>query len=249
MRRIIPSLSVGRGGALTERIEVGRFPVSDDPEKVAAAYAESGADGVLLVADGVGLETLVTAAARVASLIPIPVTVAADLSNQAEVGALLDAGVARVAIQDSALHDPDYIAQLTRTLGPNAIAVAIAAKREELGWRVVEGRGGAPTEWDPVTWAAVVRSQGCGEVMVYSGSGGIEAEPFDLELLESITSAVDVNVVAAGKATCVEDVFDVLMIGNVDAVVLGSLLHSGQHSLREVKLFLAEHGLDVQVDQ
>jgi imidazole glycerol phosphate synthase subunit HisF len=51
---------------------------------------------------------------------------------------------------------------------------------------------------------------------------------------------------AAGEASKVEDLFDALMIGDADAVLVSTMLHSGKATLKEIKGFLSEHGLAVQ---
>jgi cyclase len=53
-------------------------------------------------------------------------------------------------------------------------------------------------------------------------------------------------VLAAGDAKRVEDLFDALMIGDADAVLVSSLLHSGRVTVKEIKGFLSEHGLSMR---
>lgn len=52
---------------------------------------------------------------------------------------------------------------------------------------------------------------------------------------------------AAGDARNVEDLFDALMIGDADAVLVSSLLHSGVQTVKEIKGYLSEHGLPVRL--
>ena len=85
-------------------------------------------------------------------------------------------------------------------------------------------------------------------MMVESRSGGQQGEAFDLDLLVAVGAAVARPVVALGEAREIEDLFDALMIGNADAVVVGRLVGSGRCTVREVKVWLAEHGLPVQLE-
>jgi cyclase len=165
-----------------------------------------------------------------------------------EAGQLFEAGAARVAVQAAALRDPSLIASLTRTFGSEALAVAITAGGEHEDWRVFVSRHGEASEWDAVTWARVAEAQGAGELIVESRSGGRHGGPFDLELLAAVSAAVARPVVASGDPREIEDLFDALMIGNANAVVVGSLVRSGRPTVREVKVFLAEHGLPLRLD-
>lgn len=165
-----------------------------------------------------------------------------------EAGQLLEAGAARVAIQAAALRDPDLIARLTRAFGSEALAVAITAGGEHEDWRVLVSDRGDASEWDAVTWARVAEAQGAGELIVESRGGGRHGGPFDLELLGAVSAAVNRPVVASGDAREIEDLFDALMIGNADAVVVGSLVRPGRLTIRDVKVFLADRGLPVRLD-
>lgn len=233
-----------------ESIEFGRFADPADPVEVAQAYAEAGADELLFAVHGWRAENLEPIAERLARSVSIPVTLETDLVSVAEIRRTLEAGAARTVVQRSALRDPDFISELAGAIGSQALGVAVEIQREESHWRVLSGPGGEPTEWDAVNWARVVEAQGGGELIIASAQGGVEGQPFDLELLDTVSSSVRIPVIALGEApgVGVEDLFDALMIGNADGVLVGSLLHSGAQTIRNVKEYLSEHGLPVRLD-
>ena len=68
--------------------------------------------------------------------------------------------------------------------------------------------------------------------------------PFDLSLLESVRPAFLRPLVAAGEAREVGDLFDALMTGGADGVLVGVLLHSGRTTVGEIRSYLADRGLD-----
>lgn len=217
-----------------------------DPAAAAAAYAEAGADGIVFETRDAPLELLCGLARQVACALTIPIAIWTDLTTAAEIGALLGAGAQQVVIQKAALDDPDLIASLAREFGSDTIVVAVSAAGPEAGWRVYDAVGGAAREWDAVTWAQVIEAQNGGAILLNSPAGGPQGEPYDLELLRSVSSAVARPVLAAGDAGAVEDLFDALMIGDVDAVLVTSLLHSGRARVSEIKDYLSEHGLPVR---
>lgn len=217
-----------------------------DPAEAAAAYAEAGADEIVFVARDAPLDVLCRLARRVAPDLSIPLLFWTDLTTAAEVGELLAAGAARVAIQKAALDDPNLIASLARELGSETIAVAVTAAGADEGFRVFDRPGGAAREWDALTWAKVVEAQNGGTIVIESPRGGALGGPYDLELLRSVSSAVARPVIAASDAGEVEDLFDALMIGDADGVIVSSLLHSGRATVRQIKSFLSEHGLRVR---
>ncbi|UCC71132.1 MAG: hypothetical protein JSV86_12130 [Gemmatimonadota bacterium] len=231
---------------------VGPFALQElghpaDPVAASLAYAQAGADEIMLVARSTPPEVLREVVERVAPSLSVPLACWTELMTGAQVGELLAVGASRVAIQKAALADPELIATCARSFGSEAIAVAVAAGGVDDGWRVFEGHGGAASEWDALTWACVIEAQNGGEIIIESPAGGAEGGPFDLELLQLVSSAVARPVVAAGEAGQVEDLFDALMVGDADAVLVSSLLHSGEATLSGIKAFLDEHGLPVQL--
>lgn len=243
MIRVIVSLAVGRDGAALDRLTFRTLERPEDPVEAAAVYAAAGADEIAFSSADASAGILAGLAKRAAARLGIPFWFRADLAVPSDVGALLDAGAARVAVGRAALRDPDYITTLVRSFGSERVAVVVTARREEERvWRVLEAADGPAGEWHAVTWARVVEAQGAGELVVESATPGRYGEPFDLELLAEIAAAVSVPVVAAGEAASVEDVFDALAIGDADAVLVGSLLHSGAATVAGVKAYLAERG-------
>ncbi len=217
-----------------------------EPAEAAVAYAAAGADEIIFVARATPIEPLCELARRLAPALKIPLAFWSDLTTMSEVGDLLAAGAARVAIQKAALDDPDLITKLAREFGSDAVAVAVTAAGADESWRVYDGPGGTACEWDALTWAKVVEAQSGGAIIIESPSGGPRGEPYDLELLRSVSSNVDRPVMAAGDAKSVEDLFDAVMIGDADAVLVSSLLHSGNATVIGVKGYLSEHGLSVR---
>ena len=227
---------------MVEGVAIGSSADPGDPVQVAAAYAEAGAHRVLFDARQTPIERLDALSRSLSSAVSISFSFRVEPSSPADAAVLISAGAAGVVVQRSALESPDLIARLATELGTDSVGVAMSARREEPGWRVLEGDQ-RDTEWDAVTWAAVIEAQGAGELIVESVDPGDNKAPFDLELLHSVGSAFRRQVVAEGEATDVGDLFDALMIGRADAVLIGPLLHSGRTTIGEIRNYLADRGL------
>jgi cyclase len=233
LERVIPSLALGQDARVA----------SADPVEVAAAYAEAGANRLLFDARQTPFELLEALSRDLASCVSSRFSYRVEPSDPSEVAPLLSAGAHGIVVQSSALLDPDLIARLATELGGDAVAVAMIVRPEGSVWRVMEARDGSDTEWDAATWAAVIEAQGAGELIVESADPDPQAAPFDFELLQSVGSAFRRQVIADGVARDVADLFDALMIGQVDAVLVGSPLHSGQATIEEIIGYMADRGL------
>ena len=245
MKRVIPILTLDSGARLVDSVSLPSSHDALDPVAVADAYAEAGAGELIIDARLVTFETLAEVSKRL-SAVSVPFALRVETSDPDRAAALLWAGAARVVVGSAALADPDVIARLSKQLGSDSVGVWMTARREGETWRVLESKAGGDTEWEAINWAAVAEAQGAGELIAEAVGSGDLGEPFDLELLKRLNSSFRRPVLAAGAAVRVEDLFDALMIGAVDGVLVGELLHSGGASFAGIKRYLADHGLDRQ---
>jgi cyclase len=70
---------------------------------------------------------------------------------------------------------------------------------------------------------------------------------YDLELLQAVTSATTVPVIASGGAGTLPHFAAGLAEGCADAVLAASRLHFGELSIRRIKDYLAAQGLEVRI--
>jgi len=71
---------------------------------------------------------------------------------------------------------------------------------------------------------------------------------FDLEMLEKVSNAVDVPVIASGGAGCEQDFLTLFKtLPKVDAGLAASIFHFGQVQIPELKQMLKENGIIVRV--
>jgi cyclase len=69
---------------------------------------------------------------------------------------------------------------------------------------------------------------------------------YDLGLLQAITDAVSVPVIASGGAGTLDHLFDALETGRADAALAASIFHYGTYRISEAKEYLADRGLPIR---
>ena len=103
------------------------------------------------------------------------------------------------------------------------MVVSIDVKKNWLGkYKVYTQNGTKNTGLDPVTYARQMESAGAGELFLNSIERDGSFEGYDTVLIEQLSSAVDIPVVAIGGAGCVED-FEMAINKGASAVAAGSL--------------------------
>ncbi|KPJ74158.1 MAG: imidazole glycerol phosphate synthase [Planctomycetes bacterium DG_20] len=255
-KRIIPCLDVADG-----RVVKGTRFVSlrdaGDPVEVAQRYDEEGADELAfldITASHEGRQTMLKVARRTAERVFMPLTVGGGVRSVEDVKRLLRAGADKVSINTAAVQEADLVGRAVARFGRQCIVVAIDAARDGRTaqggprWEVFTHGGRRPTGIDALQWAAEMEKRGAGELLLTSMDTDGTLQGYDVELTRAVTDRVGIPVIASGGAGCLEHLLQVLTEGRADAALAASIFHYRTHSIRQVKAYLAEHGVPVRVE-
>ena len=116
-------------------------------------------------------------------------------------------------------------------------------------WRVSTYGGTRETEFRAMEWAARAASLGAGEILLTSMDADGTQSGFDCELTAAIAKSVHIPVIASGGAGGPEHFAEVFLRGAADAALAASIFHFGQHAIRNLKEFLAAHGVPVRLEK
>jgi cyclase len=249
-KRVIPCLDVD-AGRVVKGTRFQDLQDAGDPVEMAAFYDREGADELVfldITATLEGRQATLDVISRTAEQVFIPLTVGGGVHDEDGVNALLRAGADKVSLNSAAVRDPAMFARCADRFGTQCMVVAIDARRLGDSWEVVIDAGRTTTGRDAIAWAMEATDvHGAGEVLVTSMDQDGTGEGYDLELLQSITSAVHVPVVASGGAGDLDHFSEALDEGGADAVLAASRLHYGQLTIRQIKEHLASRRLPVRL--
>jgi cyclase len=254
-KRVIPCLDV-HAGQVTRGVkfgvaEEGGLRNVGDPVELALRYNEQGADEMVffdITATAHGRATMVDVVERAADQCFMPLTVGGGLRSVDDMYTMLRAGADKTSINSSALANPDLIRAGAEKFGSQCIVVSIDAKKVGPDrWEVFSHGGRKPTGLDAVEWARRAVSLGAGEIVLNSIDADGTKEGFDLVITRRVSEAVGVPVVASGGAGNLEHMAEVLLAGKADAVLAASIFHFGEHTVGEVKQYLAQKGIAVRM--
>jgi len=176
------------------------------------------------------------------------------VSTSEHARALLEAGADKVSVNTAAVARPQLIEEIAGKFGSQCAILALdAAVRpvfdaDELPqsrWEVVIRSGTIRTGLDAVQWAVQAVQLGAGEILLTSWDRDGTRSGYDLELLNAVSQAVTVPVIASGGADSPEHMVDALRSG-ADAVLAASIFHEGNYTVQELKEFLAANGVEVR---
>jgi imidazole glycerol-phosphate synthase subunit HisF len=248
-KRVIPCLDVDAGRVVkgTEFVDIRD---AGDPIELATRYDLAGADELVfldITATSDKRATVVELARRTADDVFIPFTIGGGIRSVEDAQSVLDAGADKVSVNSAALARPALIDELAEQFGAQCVVLAIDAKQADAGerWEAYVAGGRTPTGRDAVAWAREAVERGAGEILLTSMDRDGGSMGYDLPLTAAVADAVAVPVIASGGAGELEHLVQALQAG-ADAVLCASIFHYGQHTVGEVKRYLAAAGIAVR---
>ncbi len=254
-KRVIPCLDVHDGkvtrGVQFGKAEAGELRAVGDPVELAVRYNEQKADEMVffdITASAHGRASMIEVIQRAADQCFMPLTVGGGIRTVEDMHTMLKAGADKISINSSALSNPDLIRAGAEKFGSQCIVVSIDAKRTgPERWEVFAQGGRKATGLEAVAWAERAVALGAGEIVLNSIDADGTKAGFDLVITRRVAEAVGVPVVASGGAGSLEHMARVLIEGKADAVLAASIFHFGQHTVGEVKAYLAAQGIPVRI--
>ncbi len=249
-KRIIPCLDVKNGRVVKGTNFQGLQDVSS-PVELGKYYSENGADELVfydITASSEGRKLFTDILTEVASTIFIPLTVGGGINTLEDFNRVLKCGADKVSVNSGAIRNPDLIGQAARKYGDQCVVLSADVKRVEGSFRVFAKGGREDTGMEAISWITRCVQNGAGEVVLNSiDTDGVKGG-FDLPMLEAVSEAVDVPVIASGGAGCVEDFVTLFKtLPKVDAGLAASIFHFGQVKIPELKAVLRENDISVRL--
>ena len=130
-------------------------------------------------------------------------------------------------------------------LGSQCVVLAVDAARASGSWEVVVRSGKERTGIDAVRWCEEGQSRGAGEILLTSWDRDGTRSGYDLELVRSVSSAVQLPVIASGGAATPGDLAEAFEAG-AGAALAASVFHDGDLTVADVKRALAARGIAVR---
>lgn len=249
-KRIIPCLDVA-GNRVVKGTNFVELRDAGDPVELAAFYDAAGADELVFLDIGASVEkrkALLDVIRRVAGRVFIPLTVGGGIRTVDDIRETLRAGADKISVNSAAVHNPQLIADGARQFGNQCIVLAIDAKKTAAEkWEVYINGGRVPTGLDAVEWAKRGVELGAGEILLTSMDADGTNSGYDVELTARISKAVSVPVIASGGAGQLQDFCEVLRYGAADAVLAASVFHYRKFTVRQVKEYLRNQGIEVRL--
>ena len=249
-KRIIPCLDVRNGRVVKGTNFQGLQDVSS-PVELGKFYSDNGADELVfydITASAEGRKLFTDILTEVASTIFIPLTVGGGINTLDDFDRVLKCGADKVSVNSGAIRNPQLVHDAARLYGDQCVVLSADVKRVGGQFRVFAKGGREDTGMEAISWIKRCVDNGAGEVVLNSIDTDGVRQGFDLPMLEAVSEAVDVPVIASGGAGCIGDFIELFQtLPKVDAGLAASIFHFGQVRIPELKQALKENDILVRL--
>jgi len=251
-KRIIPCLDV-KDNRVVKGVNFLNLRDAGDPVELGARYSEEGADELVfldITATIRSRKTIVELVEKVAENVFIPFTVGGGISSVDQIDELLRSGAEKVSVNTAAVQNSKLLTEAAQRFGNQCVVLAIDARRskERAGhWQVTVKAGSEPTELDVVEWAVEAEKCGAGEILLTSMDADGTKAGYDNELNKAVSDAVNIPVIASGGAGELDHLYDAVVKGGADAVLMASITHFENYTINQMKEYLASRGIPVNL--
>ena len=247
-KRIIPCLDM-KGGRVVKGVNFVGLSDIGDPVERAAFYEKQGADEIAFLdisASNEDRDTMVEVAEKTAGAIHVPFCVGGGIRTVEDFRRVMSKGADKCSINTAAVKTPELIKEASEAFGSGAVIVAVdVVKTGDNKWEVVVKGGTEKTGLDAIEWSKKCEELGAGEILLTSMDKDGTKDGYDLEVTRAVAEAVNIPVIASGGAGTLEDIYLGLTEGKADAALVASMVHYGIHTIKEIKEYLRERGVEV----
>lgn len=193
-----------------------------------------------------GLTTIGDIQRAVSKTCFMPLTWGGRLRTLSDMEQAFANGADKVTLNTAALDNPAIITEAAHRFGSQAIVLSIDVLRKDDNFlEVMRGGRSSGTGKTPLAWAREIESRGAGEILLQSVDRDGTGEGYDLDLISSITSVVNIPVIACSGVGQFEDYASGIQAGAA-AVAAANIWHFKEMADRGGKRALKRAGINVR---
>tara|TARA_R110001632_G_scaffold63318_2_gene151365 strand:+ start:17038 stop:17802 length:765 start_codon:yes stop_codon:yes gene_type:complete len=134
-------------------------------------------------------------------------------------------GIEKVIINSYAYENPNFITKLSEHFGNQAVVVSLDVKKNIFGkYELYSHSGKKKQKKDIIAWVKELEVLGAGEILLTAIHQEGTWKGFDINLIEKISNAVNIPVIANGGASSIDDIKMVTKMGKASAISIGSMV-------------------------
>lgn len=231
--RVMPCLLL-KGLGLVKTIKFKDAKYLGDPRNVVKIFNEKEVDELIILDINATPEKQRLRFELIREIVSeafMPMAYGGGIRTIKDARAMLALGVEKIVLNTIAVENPMFIREAADVFGSQSVVVCMDVKKGFHGeYRIYTHGGRRNAKAIPAVFAKQMEDMGAGELVVNSIDRDGTRSGYDLELIKSVTDAVNLPVIACGGAGKVQDFSNAVLQGGASAVAAGSLFFfHGKH--------------------
>ncbi|MFZ4559427.1 MAG: imidazole glycerol phosphate synthase subunit HisF [Saprospiraceae bacterium] len=179
----------------------------------------------------------------------VPFAVGGGVTSIDHVQQLLRSGADKIVLNTAAYRSPSLVTDIARRYGAQCVVASIDVRRNpEGGWICFSHSGSCATGREVVTWAKELEDRGAGEILITSIDNDGMMEGYDLALIEAVSLAVKIPVIASGGAGNYQHLIEAVKQSGASAVAAASMFHFTEQTPAGAKEAMRQAGIPVRLN-
>ncbi len=224
--RVIPVLLLS-GDGLVKTVQFDQPKYIGDPINAMKIFNDSEVDELILLDITSGRNGHAPQWAKLSEIISeafMPVTYGGAVREFSHVEKLFFLGVEKISFNTAAMTHPQLLEKTSQAYGNQSVVAAIDIKKNFWGrYDTFVDYGRRPNKVTPVDYARRMEELGAGEILLNSIDRDGTRSGYDLEIIQAVSQAVSIPVVASGGAHDLKDFHRAIFGAGASAVAAGSM--------------------------
>jgi len=223
--RIIPILLLNNGG-LYKTVKYKKPIYIGDPINTVKIFNEKEVDELIVLGFNTSIKNAKIDIKKITELAGeafMPMSYGGGIRSFDDAKMIFDAGYEKVVLNTILFSNPDLVNKIASVYGAQAVVVSIDVKKNLFGnYNVFSHSGTKGTRYNPIEWAKMLEENGIGEIMVNAIDRDGTWSGYDEVIINKISNAVSVPVIASCGAANTDD-FRKAVYAGASAVAAGSM--------------------------
>lgn len=181
---------------------------------------------------------------RVVSKSFIPVTAGGGITCKNDAAILFTSGADKILINSLYLSDPGIVKEIILEYGSQAVVAGVDYRKSSDNLFVFTNNGQDNTNIELEDYLNIINKVGVGEIYLNSIMQDGTGQGYDLEIINRISTKVQVPVIAAGGAGKPEHFVEVLL-NSADAAATANLFNFVGNGLKNARIFIKDKGIKI----
>jgi len=178
----------------------------------------------------------------------VPLTVGGGINSVENIKNSLRAGADKISINSHAVENPQFVKDAAARFGNQCIVVSVDAMKVANDYNVFIRNGKIDTGMKVRDWVKQLERLGAGEILINSIERDGSRKGYDLELLNLVSSSVNIPVIACGGVGNMKHFASGILEGGCQAVAAANIFQHTEHSTIAAKSAMNQLGVQVRLN-